>query len=89
MQTTMQRTLAGIHKFNSSEYIVASASGVLQSIYIHTDSNALRISSKIHKATLNVSKYAVYGLVGSTNNAFLLAALYVRQVSYLCNNSTF
>lgn len=72
----------GITKRKSLEYTVSSLSGHLECIHIKIEkSQAIAIESEEMKPPNGHSKYALYGIANSSNNAFLLGAYFAGRVS--------
>lgn len=77
----IQNLFTGIYKQTNFEYIVGTQSGLLQFVRITIESNnKLMLTTNNCKTPVNHTKYALCGLTGSTNNAFLLMSLYAAQV---------
>lgn len=71
----------GITKRNSMEYIVGTLSGHIECLRLKIDSNTISVESEELKQPNGHSKYALYGVATSMNNAFLLGAYFARKVS--------
>lgn len=71
----------GITKRNSLEYIVGTLSGHLECLHIKISSNVISCESEEMKQPNGHSKYALYGIASSMNNAFLLGAYFAGCVS--------
>lgn len=65
------------------EYIVGTISGYLKRIQLRIDEkNELTIKGEALKTSNEQTKYAVYGLATSMNNALLLIGHFARRVSF-------
>lgn len=63
------------------EYIVATLSGHMENVHINIHNNAVAIASDEMKQPNGHSKYALYGVATSLNNAFLLGSYFAGRVS--------
>lgn len=72
---------AGITKKNPLTYVVGTLSGHLECVQISIKSNVITIETEDLKPPNGHSKYALYGLATSTNNAFILGAYFAGRVS--------
>lgn len=72
----------GITKRNPLEYIVGTMNGHLECLKLDISANTISIRSEELRPPNGHSKYALYGLTSSGNNAFLLAAYSARRVSF-------
>lgn len=72
----------GITKRNPLEYIVGTLNGHLECLRLKiTKATTISIESNELRPPNGHSKYALYGLTNSGNNAFLIAAYFARKVS--------
>lgn len=65
------------------EYIVGTLNGHIECLKIMIKANNTTIQNEAYKQFNNHTKYALYGLATSTNNAFILMALFAGRVSKL------
>lgn len=70
----------GIAKKHPLTYIVGTLSGHLECVQIKIKSNVITIDTDELKPPNGHSKYALYGLTTSTNNAFFLGAYFAGRV---------
>lgn len=74
----------GITKRKSLEYLVGTLSGHMECIHIKIEkSTTISIESEELKPPNGHTKYALYGMANSSNNAFLLCAYFAGRVSIL------
>lgn len=71
----------GITKLSSMEYIVGTLSGHLKCLRLKIDANVMTVESEELKQPNGHSKYSLYGIASSMNNAFLLGAYFAGRVS--------
>lgn len=73
--------IIGITKRNPFEYVVGTLSGHLECIRIKIDANKITLNAERERQPNGHSKYALYGVASSMNNAFLLCAYFAGRVS--------
>lgn len=71
----------GITKLSSMEYIVGTLNGHLECLRLKIVANTITVESEELKQPNGHSKYSLYGLASSMNNAFLLGAYFAGRVS--------
>ncbi|XP_031626263.1 uncharacterized protein LOC116342686 [Contarinia nasturtii] len=72
-------TINGITKRKPLEYVVGTLSGHLECIRFKIDENTIAVNSEALKPPNGHSKYALYGVATSINNAFLLCAYFAGR----------
>lgn len=60
--------------------MVGTLNGHLEHIIIEITNNNINIKGTRIQHEINSTKFLLYGLTASTNNAFLMSALYIGQV---------
>lgn len=73
--------MKGISRRKPMEYVVGTLNGHIECVRLNIQSNAITMESEELKQPNGHSKYALYGLAISTNNAFLLLAYFAGRVS--------
>lgn len=63
------------------EYVVGTLNGHIECLNISIKVNSIEIKTQPLKQLTSHTKYALYGLATSTNNAFLLQAFFAGRVS--------
>lgn len=77
--------VTGITKREPLEYVVGTFNGYLECLRIKVNANIISIESEVMKQPNGHTKYALYGVATSINNAFLLGAYFAGRVSKFDN----